>query len=151
MERRQIFAEMGIPLEVEIKTDSVAARGMCYLLAVGKVRYLKVRHLWIQQKIRDKELQVVKVEEDDNLSNVGTKDVEPRVLKKMLPLLGMVPVLIRNAGTAVAILLLEQATATEATQVAIRSPAKRPEVASCTFAWTLAITMIVANIAMMAW
>jgi hypothetical protein len=51
LETRQIFAEMDIPLEVEIKSDSVAARGMCYLLAVGKVRYLKVRHLWIQQKI----------------------------------------------------------------------------------------------------
>ena len=56
---------------------------------VGKIRHLDVEDLWVQAKVREKVVDLVKVPGSDNPADCLTKYVDRAILTKMLKLLGM--------------------------------------------------------------
>ena len=56
---------------------------------MGKIRHLDVEDLWVQTKVRDKTIELVKVLGAENPADILTKYVDRGILTKMLAKLGM--------------------------------------------------------------
>jgi hypothetical protein len=72
-------------------SDSSAGRGMTQRRGSGKVRHLEGRELWLQEKVRRGELEVVSVGTEDNPADLGTKYLSEDRILKLLALSGMRP------------------------------------------------------------
>ena len=55
---RNLLEEMGILLTILSRCDSSAARGILQRTGVGKIRHLEVKHLWVQDLVKHKEVEV---------------------------------------------------------------------------------------------
>ena len=90
IQTRQIFEAAGMPVEVEIKSDSSAARGICGRQGSGsKLRHLSMKELWVQEHFRMKMSVLSKVGTLDNWADLGTKVLDkPRLdqLVEMMPI-----------------------------------------------------------------
>ena len=67
----------------------MAAIGIARRRGLGKIRHLDVEDLWVQSKVRDKIVDLVKVAGVDNPADILTKYVDRGILTKMLQKLGM--------------------------------------------------------------
>ncbi len=67
---------------IQINADASAAIGIGSRLGVGKVRHIEVNQLWIQEKVREGRIQLVKVDGIENLADALTKCVESDMLDK---------------------------------------------------------------------
>ena len=79
---------MGFETKAVVGSDSSAARGITARLGTGRVRHLEARHLWIQDKCRDKKLTVRKVSSEENRADAQTRALDPTRhwhLMQMLP------------------------------------------------------------------
>ena len=56
-----------------LRSDATAAIGMCRRKGLGKVRHLSVADLWIQDKLKNKELAIEKVLGIENPADLLTK------------------------------------------------------------------------------
>ena len=81
---RSILQDMDVQLKIRVKEDSSAALGMANRTGLGKVRHIEVNQLWIQEKVRSKEVEVVKVAGVDNLADALTKNLEAEGINKHL-------------------------------------------------------------------
>ena len=63
---------------------------MLLRLGVGKIRHLDTSLLWIQQRLRDKDLSAEKVLGTDNPADVLTKHVDYATLLKHMTRMGLV-------------------------------------------------------------
>ena len=73
---RSISADMGIDMSIKVKTDSSAAKGIASRSGLGKVRHIEIAQLWVQEKVRNGEITLVKVEGKENLADGLTKYVD---------------------------------------------------------------------------
>ena len=87
---RALYEEWHIPVKVIVRfdSDSSAARGMCSRRGLGKTRHVQIRFLWVQQKVKDKEIDLRAVSTHDNLSDVCTKPVSQNLCSKHMKALG---------------------------------------------------------------
>ena len=53
------------------------------------MRHLDVEDLWVQSKVRDGHVDLVKVKGVDNPADILTKDVSAEILSRMLDILGL--------------------------------------------------------------
>ena len=58
---------------VKVRSDSSAALGLSNRLGLGAMRHLSVRHLWVQDKVNNKEIQLEKQDGKKNVADFGTK------------------------------------------------------------------------------
>ena len=72
---RALYQEWYIPVQVVVRSDSSAARGMCSRRGLGKTRHIQTRFLWVQQQVKNKDIDLRAVSTHDNLSDVCTKPV----------------------------------------------------------------------------
>jgi len=63
-------------------SDSTAGRGICQRHGVGKVRHLELRYLWLQDRVRLKQLRLEKVESAKMVADFLTKYSEEEVIKR---------------------------------------------------------------------
>ena len=77
---KEMMSDLGLDLRVHLKTDASAALGIANRGGMGKVRHVEVSQLWMQQKVRNKEIKVVKVKGEENLADALTKYVGKEVL-----------------------------------------------------------------------
>ena len=77
-----ILGDMGMKMKLQICTDSSTAKGIASRTGLGKVRHIEVCQLWNQQEVSNKNLQIVKVKGQNNISDVLTKHVDHRTLDK---------------------------------------------------------------------
>ena len=70
-------------------SDAAAAIGIARRRGLGKIRHLDVEDLWVQSKVRDKIVDLVKVAGVDNPADILTKYVERPLIQKMLATMGM--------------------------------------------------------------
>ena len=88
---RAIYADLGMEMEVEIHSDSTTAGSLTDRLGAGpRTKHLDTRYLWVQERVQDKDLKVVKVHTSKNLSDAGTKPVTAKVLEAHCLAAGMV-------------------------------------------------------------
>ena len=64
--------ELDQPSRLVIKTDSSAAVGVVQRAGAGKVKHLAVKQLWLQEREREKELEIRKVPRDVNFADMLT-------------------------------------------------------------------------------
>ena len=75
---RNTLLEMEVVMEIEIKTDSSAAKGIVHREGCGKVKHLEARQLWLQEHVGNKTISVTKVPRDVNYSDVLTHNWNAR-------------------------------------------------------------------------
>jgi hypothetical protein len=102
--------ELGLTrIALTIGSDSSGARGVGHRQGVGKIRHLELRYLWIQDKIRKKQLTTFKMLGTENPADLGTKYVTKAVLDRLLPKIPISPSsrwLAEGAATAMIALLV---------------------------------------------
>ena len=83
-----MLADWGFDSTVMVYSDSSAARGMTSRRGFGRVRHVATRYLWIQEKLRRKEIGVAKVDTGSNYADFLTKVVSASKLSQTLLKLG---------------------------------------------------------------
>ena len=91
MGQQSLFADLGIPLGVTVWTDSSAAMGICTRQGLGKLRHIDTQALWIQEKVRTKQITLRKVKGDVNPADLLTKFMTGRdKIDQLIKLYGLV-------------------------------------------------------------
>ena len=81
--------DLGLELAVRMHADSEAAIGICRRSGIGRVRYLAVGQLWVQEGLRRGDFAMCKVRGNQNPADVFTKSVPREVLDRHLRTLGL--------------------------------------------------------------
>ncbi len=81
---KNMMMDLGIPMEIVVKTDASAAKGIASRRGAGKVRHIDVHQLWVQDLVAKGEIIILKVPGSENLADVLTKHVNRDTLDKML-------------------------------------------------------------------
>jgi hypothetical protein len=90
MGMRAIIADMGINMSIEIKQDASAARSIAMRKGIGKVRHIEVNQLWIQENVANVDIQISKVEGEENLADALTQYVHAEKIKNHMECTGHV-------------------------------------------------------------
>ena len=83
-----LFEDLGVTVEVQVNTDSNAAKSIASRRGAGKVRHIEVRELWVQDRVARGDLILRKVKGEDNLADILTKHVGRSILDKHLRTIG---------------------------------------------------------------
>ena len=84
---QSLARDLGWELELRLFVDSSAAKAIASRKGLGKVRHIEVRHLWLQQAVRDKKLVLRKVLGKENPSDLLTKGLSIIDIEKLLGLM----------------------------------------------------------------
>ncbi|CAE8642639.1 unnamed protein product [Polarella glacialis] len=71
------------PIPVQAWTDSTACLGIAQRLGVGKLRHLAVRHLWVQEVCRARQVELAKIDWEINVADMLTKHLQPARLEML--------------------------------------------------------------------
>ena len=85
-----LLKDIGWTVRIRIHSDATAAIGMCRRKGLGKVRHLATSDLWIQERVRSKEIELQKILGIDNPADVLTKYVDRSAMEKAMHRLSMV-------------------------------------------------------------
>ena len=77
-----------IATRVRVWVDSSAAVGVANRRGSGKMRHVRLGHLWIQQKTEDGELSVRKISGKENPADVLTKHLNGQRIREIVEMLG---------------------------------------------------------------
>ena len=81
-------ADWGITTSIKVRSDSSAAIGISNRLGLGAMRHLSVRHLWVQDKVKNKEIQLEKQDGKKNVADLGTKIQSGPMITSVMDRLG---------------------------------------------------------------
>ena len=94
-----IMRDLGVnDLSITCWCDSSAAIGIANRSGVGKVRHIAVHLLWLQEKIRSKELQIRTIDGSKNPADLFTKHLDQHTLDRYSRELGLTAELGRAAA-----------------------------------------------------
>ena len=84
-----LLSDLGHKLPIRVWTDSTATIGICGRQGLGRLRHIDTQCLWIQQRVRDKSLELFKVRGEDNPADLFTKHLSsPDKIHDLLGLFG---------------------------------------------------------------
>ena len=84
-----LLVDLGWKLKLRVHSDATAAIGICRRKGLGKVRHLATTDLWIQDQVRSRKIELLKVLGTDNPADVLTKYVNRQAMEKALNAMGM--------------------------------------------------------------
>lgn len=70
---KSLLAGFGVEWPVRVRTDSTASIGVCSRQGLGKVRHIDTQVLWIQQRIRNGDLDLYKILGEEDPADILTK------------------------------------------------------------------------------
>ena len=70
---RSFLTDFGVKVKSEIHSNATAAIGICKRQGLGRVRHLATADLWVQQRVRSKELKLFKLPGTENPRDLMTK------------------------------------------------------------------------------
>ena len=79
---------MGKEVDITIMVDATATMGMMMKEGLSGVRHIDTQHLWVQEKIKNKQFVVKKVKGEDNAADMFTKPLSSDILEKHFRYLG---------------------------------------------------------------
>ena len=85
---RNMLLDVGINVGIHINTDSSTAKNISLRKGVGKVRHIETNQLWLQDKVKSKDISIKKVGTLDNPAYLLTKHLSREVIDKHLKNLG---------------------------------------------------------------
>ena len=85
---QSMYRDFGIYMDVEVLSDSSAARSFASRRGLGKQRHVHTRYLWIQERVANKDLKITKVGTHVNISDLLTKTLSVKVREQHLRTMG---------------------------------------------------------------
>ena len=94
-----LLSDLGVPdLPVEVQCGSSAAIGIANRTGLGKVRHIAVHLLWLQEKVRNKEVSLIKIDGSKNPADLFTKYLDGTPVDRCTSELGMTAELGRSSA-----------------------------------------------------
>ena len=87
MGMQTLARDLGWHLPLRLHADSSAAKAIASRQGMGKIRHLEVRHLWLQQVVRDGKVVLRKVAGKENPADLLTKGLGIIDITKLLGLM----------------------------------------------------------------
>ena len=88
---RSMYQDLGIPMKIQIQSDSSTANSLTDRLGEGqRSKHIDTRYSWIQERIQDGDSSIKKVPTAKNCADVGTKPVSASVLQQLCKFAGLV-------------------------------------------------------------
>ena len=84
------FRDWEMELEVVVESDSNAAKSFASRKGLGKQRHVMTRYLWIQERVANKDVTILKVKGGDNVADIMTKVTNRPLLWKHMAKMGYV-------------------------------------------------------------
>ena len=81
---QSLAADMSWSLKIRVHSDATAAIGISKRRGLGKVRHLHTSDLWIQDKVKKEEVDLVKILGAENPADAFTKYLDQQVMNKAL-------------------------------------------------------------------
>ena len=81
---QSLAADMGWTLKLSVHSDATAALGIAKRRGLGKIRHLHCTDLWIQERVRNKDLELHKVLGSENPADIFTKYVDAAIMENTL-------------------------------------------------------------------
>ena len=86
---QSLCIDLGIRTNLRVLTDAAAAVGICRRRGLGKIRHLATADLWVQDRLKKKDFELVRVPGVDNPADILTKHVDAALLRKHMLRLGL--------------------------------------------------------------
>ena len=88
---KSLLEDLGITVKLNliVKTDSSAAKGMLSRRGLGKQRHISTRYLWIQDRVARKDLTIEKVGTKDQLADILTKPTAQKDIARVSEAVGL--------------------------------------------------------------
>ena len=86
---QSLYRDLGVHMELRAHSDATAAIGIARRRGLGKLRQLDCDGLWIQQQIRSKKVQLVKVLGTENPADAVTKYLDSKTLQAAIARINM--------------------------------------------------------------
>ena len=96
--QQALFGDAGLEIPIRIWTDSSAAMGTSARQGLGKLRHLECHSLWLQQHLRRKQFELLKVPGEANPADLFTKHLESE--KKLTQLISLFNCQMRDGRAA---------------------------------------------------
>ena len=84
-----IMKDLGMPAVMCLAVDATAAIGMLSREGLGRTKHVDVQFRWLQEKVRDKVIQIVKVASCENPADMFTKPLSERENMQHLSRMGV--------------------------------------------------------------
>ena len=81
---RSLLQDLGVHWPLRVWTDSFASIGMCTRQGIGKVRHMDCQVMWIQQRVRNNDIDLYKIAGEKNPADLLTKADIPRDRAELL-------------------------------------------------------------------
>ena len=65
--------DLGLDTKIRLLTDATTGKAIASRRGLGKVRHIDVSNLWVQEKVKDGEIELIKIKNDFNPSDILTK------------------------------------------------------------------------------
>jgi hypothetical protein len=86
-----VLQELGEQARIRIFTDAGSTLALSHKRGLGRLKHVETRHLWLQDEVAAKRLQIARVSTLLNPADVGTKHVAPVKLRALKRLIGVGP------------------------------------------------------------
>ena len=87
---QSLAGDLGVLVNIVMFTDSSAAKGIVHRNGVGRMRHLETKFLWIQDVVKNRELEIKKVLGTENPADIGTKFLSIAQMAPLLVKVGLV-------------------------------------------------------------
>ena len=74
----------GVKVKLTLKCDASAAVGIVKRRGLGRIRHIDVTQLWLQEKVSEGTIEIVKVNTKENISDALTKGVSSHEITWMM-------------------------------------------------------------------
>ena len=81
---KSLLADLGVFLEIKVFTDATTGKAMATRRGLGKVRHIAVNELWIQEKIHNGDIRVIKIKNKFNPADLMTKNLTQAEIVQIL-------------------------------------------------------------------
>ena len=88
MGMKSLLADLNFPCHIKVLTDATTGKSIASRRGLGRVRHVDVANLWIQEKVRNGDIAVLKIKNSYNSSDIGTKHLDQQPMKMCLEQLG---------------------------------------------------------------
>eukprot|EP00971_Amphidinium_carterae_P343593 6483429-Amphidinium_carterae.1 len=85
---RSFAQDLGRGFRIKMHTDSSAARGVALRKGIGRLRHLHTPLLWLQERVAKRDMEVFKCRGDQNIADLGTKDLGREKMEGFLKMIG---------------------------------------------------------------
>ena len=86
---RALCADLGKKITITVHTDAEAAKGIASRMGLGKTRHIEVHYLWVQERVRNGDLELRKVSGTENPADLLTKHLSARDMLKYMSKFGV--------------------------------------------------------------